>query len=67
MRKMSTFSGTAMRKLFRAVAVFLYICLGHHKVFLRGLDRGYDEGWDDAVDTVQDWYTCDEDEQEAPF
>ncbi|KKM02632.1 hypothetical protein LCGC14_1782540, partial [marine sediment metagenome] len=29
------------------------------------LDRGYDEGFDDAVDTVQDWYTCDEDEQEV--
>ncbi len=67
MHKMSTFSGTATRKLFRAAVIFLYIRLGYRKVFLRGLDRGYGDGFDDAVDTVQDWYICDEDEQEAPF
>jgi len=56
-----------MRKLFLAVLTFLYIRLGYRKVFLRGLDRGYEEGFDDAVDTAQDWYICDEDEQGALF
>ena len=56
-----------MRKLFRTIAALLYIRLGYRRAFIRGLDRGYGDGFDDAVDTVQDWYICDEDEQEAPF
>ena len=55
-----------MRRLARAVARFLFIRLGYRRVFRLGLDKGYDEGlndgFQDAVDTVQDWYVCPEDD-----
>ena len=59
-----------MERLFRAVVTFLYIRLGYRRVFYLGLDEGYDEGvgdgFQDAVDTVDDWYV-EEPEEERPY
>ena len=55
-----------MKRLLLAVLTFLYIRLGYRRVYRLGLIEGYGEGWDDgfqdAVDTVQDWYVCEEED-----
>ncbi|KKM81422.1 hypothetical protein LCGC14_1330000 [marine sediment metagenome] len=55
-----------MNRLFRAVVAFLYRRLGYRKVFVRGVGIGVDvgirDGFQDAVDTVQDWYVCEEED-----